>query len=98
MASHALRALFTDHPQSVGETYLEHARQATCFALRLLGSGLACLVHAVIPALCRTAGSDAIERLHMDMVVLRRDRSAARAVIGSSESSRSRARATDPSG
>jgi len=74
MAAPSLGALFTEHPRSVGETYPEHARQATRFALRLLGSGLACLVHALVPALCRTTGSDAIERLHRDMVTARRDR------------------------
>ncbi len=74
MAASSLGTLFTDHPRSVGETYPEHARQATRFALRLLGSGLACLVHALVPALCRTTASDAVERLHRDMVTERRDR------------------------
>lgn len=74
MTFESLRTLFTDHPRRVGETYPQHARQATRFALRLLGSGLACLVHAIVPGLCRTTGSDAIERLHRDMITLRRDR------------------------
>ena len=74
MTTESLRTFFTDHPRSVGETYLEHAGQATRFGLRLVGSGLACLIHAFVPGLCRTTGSDAIERLHREMVVQRRDR------------------------
>ncbi len=62
---------FTRHPASVGETYTEHMRHAGSFALALLGAGLACLVHAVFPFLCKTTGSETITRLHQRMVVNR---------------------------
>ena len=41
---------FVDHPRSVGETYGEHFAVATGFGLRLIAAGLACLVHACVPA------------------------------------------------
>ncbi|MDE2448113.1 MAG: hypothetical protein KGO22_04025 [Gammaproteobacteria bacterium] len=63
--------LFLDHPQSVGESYLEHQRHAFGFGLALLGAALACLVHAVIPGLFVRTGSEAITRLHDRMVVHR---------------------------
>ena len=69
-----LHRLFLDHPDSVGESYPEHLAQAIRFAARLIGCGLACAVHALVPALCRTTGSDGIERLHREMVTMRRDR------------------------
>ena len=47
----AFTRIFTDHPQSVGETYFEHMRFAGWFAARLLMAGGAALVHAVIPCL-----------------------------------------------
>ncbi|MDP2322666.1 MAG: DUF6356 family protein, partial [Gammaproteobacteria bacterium] len=38
-------SLFTEHPASVGESYIEHLISATGFSLRMIGAGLACLVH-----------------------------------------------------
>lgn len=45
---------FVDHPASVDETYLEHARFAFGFSIRLFLASLAALVHAVIPPLFET--------------------------------------------
>ena len=68
--------LFSEHPASVGETYLEHLRVAATFAARLFAAGLACLVHAVLPFLFVHTGSDCISRLHQQMLARRRaDRS-----------------------
>ncbi|SEN44373.1 hypothetical protein SAMN05192583_2796 [Sphingomonas gellani] len=59
--------LFTRHPRSVGESYGEHARVASGFGFQMIRGGLACLVHAVVPGLCTTTGSDTIRRLHARM-------------------------------
>ncbi len=67
-----IRRLFLDHPRSVGESYLEHQRAAFGFALAMIGGGLACLVHALVPGLFRTRGSRTIADLHQRMVVSRR--------------------------
>ena len=49
--------VFTAHPDSVGESYLEHAGFAFSFAARLIVAGLAATVHAILPfAFERTAG------------------------------------------
>jgi len=40
---------FTDHPHSVGETYVAHACTAAGFGSELIKMGLACLVHAALP-------------------------------------------------
>jgi hypothetical protein len=49
--------IFTQHPQSVNETYFEHMRFAGWFAAQLLAAGLAALIHAIIPGLFeKTAG------------------------------------------
>jgi hypothetical protein len=66
--------LFFTHPQSVGESYLEHQRMAFSFAGPLLLAGLACLLHAVIPGLCERTASSRIEMLHARMVSGRRAR------------------------
>jgi hypothetical protein len=51
-----LQKLLFEHPRQIGETYTEHASHACSIGLRMIGAGLACLVHAVLPGLCvRTA-------------------------------------------
>jgi hypothetical protein len=66
-----IRSLFLSHPDSVGETYLEHQGVALSFAAELLMASLACAVHAVVPGLFTRTGSRAIERLHARMVANR---------------------------
>ncbi len=66
-----IRSLFLSHPESVGETYLEHQRVALSFAVELVAAGLACAVHAVVPGLFTRTGSRAIERLHTRLVANR---------------------------
>ncbi|HEX4105720.1 MAG TPA: DUF6356 family protein [Rhizomicrobium sp.] len=66
--------LFLTHPQSIGETYFEHQRQAVSFAGPLLLAGFACLLHAVIPGLCERTASSRILILHERLVASRRVR------------------------
>lgn len=49
--------IFTKHPHSIGETYIQHWRVAFKFGSRLLGGGLACMIHAFFPFLFQTTGS-----------------------------------------
>ena len=51
------RVSFTHHPATVGETYAQHFHTATGFCIRMIGGGLACLVHAIFPFLFETTGS-----------------------------------------
>ena len=62
-----LKRLFVEHPQSVGESYGEHFSVASWYGLRLLGAGMACMVHAALPFLFVRTGSATIERLHGHM-------------------------------
>lgn len=63
---------FTEHPASVGESYLAHMLTALCFGGRLLLAGGACLVHAFLPFLCVKTGSRAIAELNDRMIRHRR--------------------------
>src|SRR5262245_7233361 len=67
-----VRRLFTDHPASVGESYLQHLLVASGFGMRMVASGLACLVHAFLPFLFVRTGSRCIEQLHSEMLARRR--------------------------
>jgi hypothetical protein len=66
-----LHRLFLEHPESVGETYLEHQRQAFGFAGTMFLGAFACFVHALVPSLFSHTGSRAISRLHERMVLHR---------------------------
>ena len=49
--------LFTDHPRSLGMSWAGHGIGAVGIAFRLIGAGLACLIHAAVPAwFTQTAG------------------------------------------
>lgn len=66
-----IEKLFRDHPASVGESYAEHLGTATGFGLRMIGAGLCCLVHGVLPFLFVKTGSDTIRALHGRMIANR---------------------------
>jgi len=63
-----LRRLFTEHPESVGETYWQHMGMALSFAGRMLAASVCCAVHGLFPFLFERTGSRCIENLHDRMV------------------------------
>lgn len=65
------RLLFR-HPRSVDETYGEHLMVAGSFGVSMIGAGLACVVHAIVPCLFERTGSQTIEYLHDRMIRNRR--------------------------
>jgi hypothetical protein len=70
--------MFTEHPDTVGETYFQHQRHAFAFGATLVAAGAACLLHGLVPALFCTTGSRAVKRLHERMVVNRNGHTDAR--------------------
>ncbi len=49
--------LFLEHPRSLGMSWVDHGIGAVAIGARLVGAGLACLIHAIVPALfTQTAG------------------------------------------
>lgn len=71
-----IKALFTEHPASVGESYGEHLVAASGFSARMFLGGIACLLHALLPFLFVKTGSRIISELH-DRMVANRARQAA---------------------
>ncbi|MEP3227521.1 MAG: DUF6356 family protein [Parasphingorhabdus sp.] len=63
--------VFTDHPQSVGETYAEHFVVASSFGLPMILAGLACLMHGIFPFLFEKTGSNLVKKLYDRMVTNR---------------------------
>lgn len=66
-----IRRLFHDHPASVGESYAEHLGVAGRFGWRLMRGGLGCMLHAILPFVCTTSGSDTVRDLHAELVAKR---------------------------
>ncbi len=67
-----LAKLFTEHPASVDETYAEHMATSLSFAGPLFKAACAALIHAILPFLFVTTGSETITALHNRMVTNRR--------------------------
>ncbi len=68
-----LKRAFTEHPESVGETYFQHMGMAFSFGAKMICAGFACLLHGLFPFLFTTTGKQCIETLH-DRMVVNRDR------------------------
>ncbi len=62
------RKLFLDHPAEVGESYGEHFGVASRFGLIMIAGGIGALIHAIIPAFCKTTGSTTVSALHAELV------------------------------
>lgn len=70
-------SLFTAHPASVGETYLQHLVSAFGFSSRMMTASICCFIHGLMPFLFVRTGSKAVTELH-DRMVVNRSRDAAR--------------------
>ena len=63
----SLIKLFTHHPESNGETYFQHFRCASSYGLRMIFSGLAAIIHSVLPFLFETAASDCAKKINEEI-------------------------------
>jgi cation transport ATPase len=71
-----------DHLREAGEGYWEHLRFAALVGTMLLAAGIACLVHALAPALCRRSASGIVRLVGELMADRSRLRQTARAASG----------------
>jgi hypothetical protein len=69
----SVRRLFSDHPASVGETYLQHGRHALSFGWTMLRGAIACFLHAMFPWAHARTGSNTVIRLY-DQYMMRQSR------------------------
>jgi len=59
--------MFQDHPRSLGMSWAGHATGAIAIGGRMIGAGVACIVHAIVPVLfTETAGRTVVD-LHDHM-------------------------------
>ena len=69
---------FTSHPDSVGESYPQHAGFAMSFGIRMFVGALACMLHGLFPFLFQRTGSRIIVELNQKLVAHRPNTVAAR--------------------
>lgn len=63
-----LTRMFLDHPRSLGMSWKSHGAGAVRIGLRMIGGGLACLVHAVMPSWFTETAGRTVNSLHEHMV------------------------------
>ena len=59
--------LFTDHPRSLGMTWLGHGLGALRIAGELIAAGAACTVHALVPGWFTQSAGKTVTRLYAQM-------------------------------
>lgn len=60
--------LFVDHPRSLGMSWLEHGAGAVKIGGEMIGAGLACVIHAIVPGLFTETAGRTVDRLHRHML------------------------------
>jgi hypothetical protein len=63
-----LGRMFWDHPKSLGMSWAEHGAGAVVIGARMVGAGLACIVHAAVPALFTETAGRTVRSLHDHMI------------------------------
>ena len=66
-----MKNIFTEHPNSVGESYFKHMLFAIKVGLKLILWGFAAIFHAIFPFMLKTYVSSNIKKLHDDIFVTR---------------------------
>jgi hypothetical protein len=62
-----IKRLFREHPQSLGMSWGSHAIGAVGISTRLIGAGMACLVHAIVPAWFTQTAGRTVTKMHDHM-------------------------------
>jgi hypothetical protein len=63
------------HLDTVHESYLKHLGFALCFGARMIGAGVAAILHGLCPAIFQYTGSQTVFRLN-DELRARQDKAA----------------------
>ena len=64
--------VFLDHPRSLNESYRQHQRRALYFGSSMIRAGVACIIHALVPALFARTASVTVQSLYDEMHTTRR--------------------------
>lgn len=62
-----MKKLFTQHPESIGETYFEHFKFAFKSGCCLTLAGLALLLHSIFPFIFVTTARDTMAKISQEI-------------------------------
>ena len=60
--------LFVEHPRTLGMSWAEHGAGAVVIGARMVGAGIACMVHAAVPGLFTQTAGKTVLSLHDHMM------------------------------
>ena len=58
-----MKNIFTQHPKSINESYLDHLKAALCFSGNLFIAAVASLIHAFLPFLFVDTASNKVYKI-----------------------------------
>ena len=61
------RRLFTDHPRSLGMSWAVHGIGAARIGLTLIGAGIACVIHSIVPGWFTHTAGKTVSDIYGDM-------------------------------
>jgi hypothetical protein len=60
--------MFSEHPRSLGMTWASHGIGALGIGARLIGAGIACLIHAIVPGWFTQTAGKTVTAMYDDMM------------------------------
>ena len=60
--------MFLEHPRSLGMSWAEHGVGAIRIGARLVGAGIACMIHALVPGWFTQTAGKTITGMHAHMM------------------------------
>lgn len=63
-----LNRLFVEHPSSLGMSWAKHGAGAVVIGATLVGAGMACFVHALVPGWFTQTAGKTVARMHDHMI------------------------------
>jgi hypothetical protein len=63
-----MKNIFTQHPNSLGESYWKHLYFAAKFGSQMIIGGTACVLHAIFPFMFKNTGSNFLLRMTNDFI------------------------------
>lgn len=67
MKFYNMKNIFTNHPNSIGETYFQHFLKSMSFGIKLIFIGFRAFIHAVLPWCYEYSVSDYVYKLNQTL-------------------------------
>ncbi|MDP6169535.1 MAG: DUF6356 family protein [Candidatus Marinimicrobia bacterium] len=62
-----MKNIFKEHPNSVGETYIQHMKKAIVYSIKLAMASVCCMIHSLFPFLFLDTASRISKKIYDDV-------------------------------